>query len=307
MTIPLELFPGFTEHTFSYDSTRGPVNIAYLTGGEGPPLLLLHGFPQSRVIWHQIAPHLLAHFKVIIPDLRGYGDSSPVISDDTHFAYSKRAMAQDQVALMQFLGYSSFAVCGHDRGGRVAHRLALDHPTLVERFMVLDISPTYTMYQETNQRFATGYWHWFFLIQPFPVPERLIGADPEFWLHQHMDRAGGMKIFDPRCWQEYVNAIQQPAIVHAMCEDYRAAATIDLEHDQADIDRYNKTIQPLRVLWGSRGIIATCFNPIEDWQAFSEAKVSGRALDCGHYIPEEKPTEMIEEIMAFFKNDSILS
>ncbi|MBU6468500.1 MAG: alpha/beta hydrolase [Betaproteobacteria bacterium] len=296
----LELFPGFTQHQFSYQSSSGHVDIAYLMGGEGPPLLLLHGFPQSRVIWHQVAPELLSRYRVIIPDLRGYGESSHVLSDASHFAYSKRAMAEDQVALMRSLGHESFFVCGHDRGGRVAHRLSLDHPNAVTRLMVLDISPTYTMYQQTNQQFATGYWHWFFLIQPHPIPETLIGANPEFWLRQHMDRAGGMAIFDSRCWQEYVKAIQSPEIVHAMCEDYRAAATIDLAHDQTDIDRRHKLTQPLRVLWGSKGIIQSCFNPISDWQAFTETEVTGRALGCGHYIPEEKPAEVIHEINTFF-------
>ncbi|MDE1891746.1 MAG: alpha/beta hydrolase [Betaproteobacteria bacterium] len=296
----LELFPDCAEKTFSYESSTGQVDISYLTGGSGPPLLLLHGFPQTKAIWHQVVPQLLAHFHVIIPDLRGYGHSSSVPSDATHLAYSKRAMAEDQIALMTHLGYRTFSVCGHDRGGRVAHRLALDYPDAVERLMVLDISPTYTMYEKTNKQFATDYWHWFFLIQPYPVPETLINSNPEFWLQQHMDRAGGVSIFDPLCWREYQASINNPAIVHAMCEDYRAAASIDLVHDQINLDENVKLTQPLRVLWGSKGIIETCFNPIADWKHFSHAEVDGRALHCGHYIPEEKPTEVVAEILSFF-------
>lgn len=296
-----ELFPGYVEKVFSYESSTGKVDISYLMGGEGPPLLLLHGFPQTKAIWHQVAPHLLAHFSVIIPDLRGYGSSSSVPSDASHLAYSKRAMAEDQIALMAHLGYRTFSVCGHDRGGRVAHRLALDHPAAVERLMVLDISPTYTMYAKTNKQFATGYWHWFFLIQPYPVPETFINSKPEFWLHQHMDRAGGVGIFDPRCWQEYLACINNPAIIHAMCEDYRAAASIDLTHDQVNLDQNIKLTQPLRVLWGDKGIIETCFDPITDWKNCSHKEVTGRALHCGHYIPEENPEEVVAEILSFFK------
>ena len=278
-----------------------PIEIEYCIGGRGPALLLLHGFPQTKAIWHKVAGPLSEHFTLVMPDLRGYGASSKPKGSMDHASYSKRAMAQDQVDLMRGLGFDRFGLVGHDRGARVSHRLAKDHAQVVSRMMLLDISPTLTMYENTSQAFATSYWHWFFLIQREPVPETLIGANPEFWIKQHMgSRFAGLDIFTPQVWQEYLKGANDPACVHAMCEDYRASASIDLEHDKEDFKRGVKLEMPLHVHWGSKGVIERCFSPLEDWSACSNAKVSGNALDCGHYIPEEKPLELVESILGFF-------
>ncbi len=265
-----------------------------------PPLLLLHGFPQTHAMWHRVVPLISPHFALVLPDLRGYGDSDKPASDDSHAAYSKRAMATDGVELMRGLGIERFGVCGHDRGGRVAHRLALDHPRAVERLMLLDISPTLTMYERTDMEFARAYYHWFFLIQPPPLPERLIGADPAFYLRAKLGGWGshGIDVFDPRALAEYERCIAVPATVHAMCEDYRAAASIDLAHDRADAGR--RIDCPVRVLWGQRGVVHRLFAPIEDWQAKSAGEVGGRATPGGHYIAEESPELLAQEMRAFF-------
>jgi haloacetate dehalogenase len=268
-----------------------------------PPLLLLHGFPQTHAMWHRVAPALAGHFAVVMPDLRGYGDSDKPPSDAAHAAYSKRAMAADNVALMRQLGFERFAVCGHDRGGRVAHRMALDHPQAVQRLMVLDISPTLTMYERTDMAFARAYYHWFFLIQPPPLPERLIGADPVFYLRSKLGGWGshGLDLFDPRALAEYERCMSDAATIHAMCEDYRAAASIDLEHDRADFrDRIGC---PLRVLWGERGVVHRLFAPVADWQAKASGAVTGRTTPGGHYIAEESPQMLAEEILDFFGRD----
>lgn len=276
-----------------------PCELSYDVQGEGPPLLLLHGFPQTRAIWRAVAKHLQDKFTLVMPDLRGYGASPKPPSDPEHLAYSKRAMASDLMVLMDKLGFATFGVVGHDRGGRVAHRLAADHPTRVRGLMVLDISPTLAMYRQTDMTFAAGYWHWFFLIQAAPLPETLIGAQPEFFMKEFMVKRHSRQMFDPDCWAEYLAAIKNPACLHAMCEDYRAAATIDLVHDQADRDAARKLPMPVRVLWGQHGMIQKCFDPLRDWAEVAE-RVSGRSLDAGHYIPEERPVEMAQEIGAFF-------
>ncbi len=273
-----------------------------LAGAAGrPPLLLLHGFPQTHVMWHRVAPLLARDFALVLPDLRGYGDSDKPASDATHAAYSKRTTAADNVALMRVLGFERFAVCGHDRGGRVAHRMALDHPRSVERLMLLDISPTLTMYERTDMEFARAYYHWFFLIQPEPLPERLIGADPVFYLRKKLGGWGshGLEVFDPRALAEYERCISDPAAIHAMCEDYRAAASIDLEHDRADAVAA-RIACPLRVLWGERGVVNRLFAPIADWQAKASGPVSGRSTPGGHYIAEETPELLATEMSSFF-------
>jgi haloacetate dehalogenase len=264
------------------------------------PLLLLHGFPQTHALWHRVVPRLAAHFALVLPDLRGYGDSDKPPSDAAHAQYSKRALAADNVALMQALGFARFAVCGHDRGGRVAHRMALDHPAAVERLMLLDISPTLTMYERTDMEFARAYYHWFFLIQPEPLPERLIAADPVFYLHRKLGGWGshGLEVFDPRALAEYERCIRLPLTVHAMCEDYRAAASIDLEHDRAD--RQARIACPLRVLWGERGVVQRLFAPIGDWQAKASGEVTGRPTPGGHYIAEETPDLLADDMLDFF-------
>jgi haloacetate dehalogenase len=273
-------------------------NLAAAAGK--PPLLLLHGFPQTHAMWHRVAPLLAAHFALVLPDLRGYGDSDKPLADATHSAYSKRTMAADNVALMRTLGFERFAICGHDRGGRVAHRMALDHPQAVERLMLLDISPTLTMYERTDMEFARAYYHWFFLIQPEPLPEKLIGADPVFYLRKKLGGWGshGLEVFDPRALAEYERCIGEPAAIHAMCEDYRAAASIDLEHDRADTQA--RIGCPLRVLWGERGVVHRLFAPTADWQAKASGTVSGRATPGGHYIAEDSPELLAAEMLSFF-------
>ena len=294
-------FLGFEQMRLSVPSEDGPIEIACLVGGNGPALLLLHGFPQTKAIWHQVAPELAKNFTVVASDLRGYGASSKPHGKPDHSSYSKRSMAKDQHALMNALGHKQFFVLGHDRGGRVSHRLAMDFPQSVLKLMVLDISPTLAMYDRTSMAFAKGYWHWFFLIQPEPVPETLIGANPEYWLKNHMGRHAGTGIFSPERWAEYLSGVSNPQGMHAMCEDYRAAATIDLEHDRADRNDGKRLQMPLRVLWGEHGLVNQCFTPIADWQEVSDGKVTGRAVACGHYIPEELPELVIREAEAFFR------
>lgn len=265
-----------------------------------PALLLLHGFPQTHAIWHRVAPELAARYRLVMPDLRGYGDSAKPPGEPDHANYSKRTMAADVHALMTSLGHARYLVCGHDRGGRVAHRLALDQPQAVLRLMVLDISPTLTMYERTTREFAQAYYHWFFLTQPAPLPERLIGADPIFYLHRKIGAWGsaGTQLFDPRALAEYERCFNDPAAIHAMCEDYRAAASIDLEHDRADLAR--RLACPVHALWGERGVVHRLFTPICDWQARAQRPVTGRAVPCGHYIPEESPACLVEEMDGLF-------
>jgi haloacetate dehalogenase len=294
----LNLFPGFT--TLRIQTSGAEIRCA--VGGSGPPLLLLHGYPQTHAIWHKIAPALAHRFTVVCADLRGYGDSSKPASDPQHGVYSKRAMAQDMVQLMRDLGHSRFLLAGHDRGGRVAHRLCLDHPDAVVRVAVLDISPTRIMYGKTNQAFATAYYHWFFLIQPFDLPERLIGADPIYYLHRKLGSWGttGTAHFDPRAMAEYERCFRDPATIHATCEDYRAAATIDLEHDAQDADR--RVTCPLLVLWGEKGVVHRFFKPVEDWRSVAD-DVRGKSLPCGHYLAEEESHATLFELKTFFSDD----
>ncbi|HVY64096.1 MAG TPA: alpha/beta hydrolase [Gammaproteobacteria bacterium] len=264
-----------------------------------PALVLLHGFPQTHAMWHRVAPRLRERFALVLPDLRGYGDSDKPEGPADHSAYSKRTLARDVVELMQGLGFAEFYVCGHDRGARVTHRLALDHPRAVRAAMLLDISPTLTMYERTSMEFARAYYHWFFLIQPAPLPERLIGADPAFYLRAKLGGwgPGGTAIFDPRALAEYERCFT-PAAIHAMCEDYRAAATIDLDHDRAD---GAKRIEcPVRVLWGERGVVHRLFTPLADWQRKCAGHVTGRPMPTGHYIAEEAPDLLLDDMLAFF-------
>ncbi|MBA3505517.1 MAG: alpha/beta hydrolase [Betaproteobacteria bacterium] len=291
-----ELFPDFTVRRIRTSGTE----IHCEVGGRGPPLLLLHGYPQTHAMWHKIAPALAREFTVICADLRGYGDSAKPETAPDHAPYSKRAMAQDMLDVMRELGHSRFRLAGHDRGGRVAHRLSVDHPEAVERVAVLDISPTRTMYAHTDQAFATAYYHWFFLIQPFDLPERLIGADPKFYLYNKIGRwSGGISYFDPRALVEYERCYSNSATIHATCEDYRAAATIDLVHDQADIEAERKVTCPLLALWGDKGVINRMFDPLSDWRAVA-TDVHGRALPSGHFLAEEAPDETLREFRTFF-------
>jgi haloacetate dehalogenase len=275
--------------------------ICARVGGSGPPLLLLHGYPQTHVMWHRVAPALARRLTVVCADLRGYGDSVKPPSDATHAAYAKRATALDMVELMAALGFERFAVAGHDRGGRVTHRLCLDHPDRVTRAAVLDIVPTATIFAATDQAIATGYYHWFFLIQPEPLPERLIGADPIFYLRTKLGQWSGGRsagFVAPEAMAEYERCFADPATIHATCEDYRAAATIDLAHDAADADA--RIACPLLVLWGERGLMHRHFDVLASWRAKAAGPVEGRAVPCGHFLPEEAPAETLAELDAFF-------
>lgn len=287
------LFPGFR----LLDVATSSVTIRARVGGAGPPLLLLHGYPQTHAMWHRVAPRLAERFTVVCADLRGYGASGKPPSTPDHAPYSKRAMARDMVELMAALGHDRFRLAGHDRGGRVAHRLALDHPGAVERLAVLDIAPTREMYRGTDDRFARAYWHWFFLIQPPPFPERAIGADPDaFWIEKCGFGSAGLGIFEPVALAQYLRAFRDPATIHAACEDYRAAAGVDLAHDDADGGR--KLRQPLLVLWGEKGVVHACFDPLALWRLRAD-DVRGRALPGGHYLAEELPEAVAGELEAF--------
>ena len=271
-----------------------------------PPLLLLHGHPQTHVIWHRVEPELSKHFTVVAADLRGYGDSDRPASDASvnHAPYSKREMAKDMVALMAHFGFSTFKVLAHDRGARVTHRMLVDYPQAVERATLLDIAPTLSMYEQTTMEFAKAYWHWFFLIQREPLPETMIAANPLFFIEKMMgNRHAGLSAFAPEALAEYKRCIELPGTAHSICEDYRASTTIDLEHDRADRDAGKKVAQPLQVLWGANGIIEKCFKPIDEWQRVA-VDVRGAAVACGHYIPEEAPTELLASALPFLIADA---
>jgi haloacetate dehalogenase len=290
------LFPGFEQRLI--DVGDG-VRINARLGGGGPPLLLLHGHPQTHAIWHKTVPRLAAHFSLVLCDLRGYGDSTKPPGDADHGNYSKRVMARDMLRVMRSLGHARFAVLAHDRGGRVAHRLAADHGEAVNRLTVLDIAPTLAMYEQTGESFARAYWHWFFLIQPAPLPERLIEADPGAYLHDVMGRrSAGLAPFDARALSEYQRCIALPGAAHGMCEDYRAAAGIDLEHDRADRAAGLRLAMPLQVLWGADGVIQRCFDPLAEWRRVAD-DVRGQALPCGHYVPEEAPEALLAQAVPF--------
>lgn len=271
------------------------IRIRAAIGGSGPPLLLLHGHPQTHVTWHKIAPALAQHFTVVAADLRGYGDSSKPAPGD----YSKRAMAADQVALMRLLGHPQFRVVGHDRGGRVGHRLALDFPAVVTQLCVIDIAPTATMYARTDKVFATRYFWWFFLIQPAPLPETMIGADPEFFLRHHINgQSKTPGATGPEIFAEYLRCYRDPATIHAICEDYRAAAGIDLEYDAADAEA--RIQAPLLALWGAKGVVGALYDVLQTWRD-KALDVRGRALPCGHTLQEELPEETLAELLAFLE------
>lgn len=275
------------------------VRIAYRKGGSGPPLLLLHGYPQTHVIWHKVADQLARHFTVVAADLRGYGDSSKPEGGDNHIAYSKREMARDQMELMHALGFEHFDIIAHDRGARVSHRLAMDHPAAVRRLILLDIAPTLAMYSQTDETFARAYWHWFFLIRPAPLPETLLEANPELVLRTAVaTRADHVHPFSDAAYAEYLRCMKLPGTIHAFCEDYRASAGIDLQHDREDRAAGGRIEAPLLVLWGAKGVIERCFDPLKEWREVA-ANVQGKALPAGHYIPEEVPDLLLKEAMEF--------
>jgi len=286
----MSLFPGFIQRKVR---TSG-ATINLVTAGEGPPVLLLHGYPQTHAMWHKVAPSLARDYTVVCPDLRGYGDSSKPRGVPGHANYSKRAMALDMVEAMEALGFVRFHAVGHDRGARVAHRMARDHARRVQTLGVLDVSPTLKMYESTNMQFAKAYYHWFFLIQEAPLPEQMLkSVGPQYILMRLGRGKTGIKVFDRRALAEYQRCFDP----HSTCEDYRAAATIDLVHDRKDLRK--KLKMPVLALWGRQGVIAALFNCLQDWREVA-SDVRGRALQCGHFIPEEKPKELLAELRRFF-------
>ncbi len=297
-----DLFPGFTRHRVP---VAPGVALHALTGGTpgAAPLLLLHGHPQTHALWHRVVPTLAPHFSLVLADLRGYGDSDKPAGEADHANYSKRVMARDMLRVMQHLGHAQFSVLAHDRGARVAHRLAVDHPQAVQRLTLLDIAPTLAMYEQTTEGFARAYWHWFFLIQPSPAPERFIESSPRGYLQATMGaRSGGFAPFDPRALAEYERCLAGPGAAHATCEDYRAAAGIDLVHDRADRTAGRRVQAPLQVLWGAQGVVQRCFEPLAEWQRVA-VDVRGQALPCGHYIAEEAPQALMDAALPFLLLD----
>ncbi len=284
-----EDFPGFERKDVRTQETV----IHTLRGGSGPPVLLLHGFPQTHVEWHKIAAELARSFTVVLTDLRGYGASGKPESGDDHSGYSKRSMARDQVEVMRSLGHERFAVVGHDRGGRVGHRMALDHPDRVVKLAVIDILPTYKLFHPVTKDFATVYYHWFFLIQPAPFPETLLGNSLDYWLDRTF---ASPKTFTPEAKARYKRAMANPERLHAACEDYRAAASIDLVHDEADLSR--KVECPLLALWGENAPMHRLYDVLSAWRERAK-EVTGRALPGGHYLPEELPEETLNELRVF--------
>jgi haloacetate dehalogenase len=283
------MFDGFNLSTID----TGEVSIRVRHGGHGPPLLLLHGHPQTSAMWHLLAPRLAQDFTVVAADLRGYGDSSKPATTPDHKPYSKRVMAQDQVAVMRQLGFDAFYVAGHDRGGRVAYRMALDHPARVRRLAVLDIIPTGEAFRRANMAFGLGFWHWFFLAQPYPLPERMIEPNPDNYYFRS-DR----ELFAPAALAEYLRCCHNPATIHAMCEDYRAGATIDYQLDEADRGRQRISC-PLLALWSKRGELDRWYDVPAIWRDWAD-DVSGTAIDCGHYLAEEAPEATYAALREFF-------
>ncbi len=288
------MFEGFERRRID----AGEVAINAVIGGAGPPLLLLHGYPQCHVMWHRVAPALAERFTVVATDLRGYGDSGKPKGDTRHEAYSKRRMAQDQVDVMAALGHETFQVAGHDRGARVVHRMCLDHAGRIERAAVLDIVPTHTIFRTLNAQVAFGYYHWLFLAQPYDLPERLIGADPDYYLARKLGHwSASLGGFDEAALAEYRRCFSDPATIHASCEDYRAAITVDMEHDEADLER--RVGCPLLVLWGAKGLMQKSYDVLATWRE-KATDATGHALDCGHFLAEEAPEETLAAFEGFF-------
>jgi len=287
------MFDGFERKQVATSDT----SINLVTGGDGPPLLLLHGYPQTHVMWHKIAPRLARDFTVVAPDLRGYGDSGKPPGDSEHLNYSKRVMARDQVEVMQQLGFESFVLVGHDRGARVAHRLTKDHPQRVQKLAVLDIIPTHRMFQIVDQEMATNTYHWFFLIQPYDFPERVIGAAPDLFVRRGFERTNNAaEVFPAEAIAEYVRCFGDPATIHATCEDYRAGASIDLVHDEADF--HEKVNCPFLALWSATGYVGRTQDVLQIWREYA-TDVRGQSFSCGHYLAEESPDETYDALRAF--------
>jgi haloacetate dehalogenase len=299
MEVPMAWFEGFDARHHEVNGIR----LFARTGGrrDGPPLLMLHGFPQTHALWHRVARQLADRFFLVLPDLRGYGDSDKPAGAPDHANYSKRTMAADMAALMRSLGHERFALVGHDRGGRVAHRLAVDHPQAVSRLCVIDIAPTLDMYAATDMRYAQLYYHWFHLIQPAPLPERMIGGDARFYLHWKLGGWGaeGLAHIEPEALADYERCFCTPEAIHGACEDYRASAGIDLEHDHASREAGQKIECDMLVLWGRRGVVELLFDPLRLWRAQCSGNVDGIRLPAGHFIPEELPEDTAAALLGF--------
>jgi haloacetate dehalogenase len=276
----------------------GDVTLRVRHGGSGPPLLLLHGYPQTHMMWGWIASDLAREFTIIAPDLRGYGRSTSPPDADDNETYSKRAMARDAIALMTHFGFDRFAVAGHDRGGRVAYRLALDHPHAIERLAVLDIIPTGEIWARADARMALGYWHWPFLAQKRPDPERIIAADPEYFFFR-ANFQGGPDLYGEEAYADYVACAREPSVIHAMCEDYRAGAGYDRRLDDADKQAGRTIACPTLVLWGGKGALAAWYDTPAIWRDWAP-DLRGHAIDCGHFLAEEKPAETLAALREFF-------
>ena len=292
------------EHFEPFQVIRDGVRLNARAAGRGEPLLLLHGHPQTHAMWHRVAPALAEHFTVVMMDLRGYGDSGRPDAGEGSVNYSKREMALDALAVMKSRGFDRFKVLAHDRGARVAHRLAVDHPAAVQRLVLLDIAPTLAMYQNTTEAFARAYWHWFFLIQPPPLPEALIESDAGRYIRSLMGaRYGGLHVFAEEALAEYERCAAVAGSAQAFCADYRASAGIDLDHDRADVAQGRKLAQPLLVLWGEHGVVGKCFDALALWRERA-AQVTGKAVASGHYIAEEAPEALLGEALPFLKETS---
>ena len=290
-----EWFAGFR----TVDVDAGGIDIHARIGGSGPPVLLLHGYPQTHVMWHRVVARLARTHTVVVADLRGYGDSDKPAAGPDHFEYSKRAMAQDQVRLMSALGFDRFSAVGHDRGARVVHRMCLDHPDSVERAAVLDIVPTLHIFTNVDRPLATTYYHWFFLAQEPDLPERLIAADPDYFLRTSIQRwSAGAFPFDPQAVEAYVRWFDDPAAISASCEDYRAGASIDLEHDTADREAGNRVRCPLLALWGLRGFVGRNYDVLSVWRDYAD-DVRGSGLHSAHFVAEEEPDATAEALLEF--------
>lgn len=304
-------FEGFERQTVTLRGLPVAFRRSADWGTDKPVLVLLHGFPQTHVLWHRVAQQLRSAYRLVMPDLRGYGDSSHAVGDPEHAHYSKRAMAQEVIDLLDHLGVKDFFLCGHDRGGRVAHRLAVDHPGRVKKLCVIDIAPTLDMYDATDFAFARAYYHWFHLVQPAPLPELMIGGNAKAYLHAKLGGWGsqGLGYIEPEALAEYErcfcdptpNAQGLPAHIHSACEDYRASAGVDLQHDRESRAQGRQIACDTLVLWGERGVVNRLFQPLELWQAQCSARVSGQARPAGHFIPEELPGQTAQALADFMR------
>jgi haloacetate dehalogenase len=295
--MPSVIFPDFAIERVAVSA--GEMRLR--RGGKGPPLLLLHGNPQTHAMWHKVAPELAQRYSVICPDLRGYGGSFKPPATSDHAPYAKKEMARDLVELMAHFGHQKFLVAAHDRGARVAHRLALDHPQRVRKLALMDIIPTLEHFERTDMAMALGYYHWFWFAQPHPFPENVISAAPDAWWRAHTSREPKPPdFFDREALADYMSAIHDPRMIQGMCEDYRAAATIDLEHDRASRAAGTKIKCPLLVLWGKKAKIEAWYDALAIWRSYCAAEVSGGPVNSGHYLAEEAPGEVLERLSAFF-------